>query len=106
MYLIKEIQEKPLLGHSPNKDELREKNIYPESEYIFIAYKYGLIGLTVFLFFYFYPIYSFFNNNINEYKQGSFLFFIVCYIASITNIPFEDFQLNVFLSLNLARYYF
>ena len=37
---------KPLLGYGPNKEFIYANNIYPENEYIFYLWRYGLLGLA------------------------------------------------------------
>lgn len=103
-FLLYRLKDKPLLGYGPDKIFLREHQIYPESEYIYVAYKYGIVGLIIFLLFYFWPLYTLSKPILSNTKIIAMSYFLICYIASITNFSFEDFQLNVFYSLILAIY--
>lgn len=43
-------KDRPLLGYGPNKDFIYREKIYPENEYIFYLWRYGIMGLLGFVF--------------------------------------------------------
>ncbi len=105
--LLQRLKEKPLLGFGPDKAYLRAQHLHPESEYINIVYRYGIMGLILFVLFYFWSVFHHFKyktKNVLPIKWVALSYFFICFITSITNTPFEDFQLNVFYSLILATY--
>jgi O-antigen ligase len=42
-------KEKPILGFGPNKEFIYQEKIYPESEYIYYLWRYGILGLLSYL---------------------------------------------------------
>lgn len=102
--LLEKVKDRPVLGHSVDKSFFYKNKIYPESEYIYVLYKYGIVGLLVFLSFYLFPVYKILTTTIYYEKIPFFIYFIICYVSSITNIPFDDFNLNIFYSLILSLF--
>src|SRR5690606_33780255 len=56
--LWKEIKMKPLFGYGPNKNYFYENEIYAESGFFLMAYRYGFVGLAFFIFALFYLFYQ------------------------------------------------
>lgn len=102
--IINLIIQKPLLGYGTNKDFFIENNIHPESEYMLILFYYGIMGLMVFLFYYFFPIIVYLRKRftMDAVNQMCLSYFILSYICSVTNVVFWDFQLNMLYALVLS----
>jgi O-antigen ligase len=49
-YLFEMILENPVIGHGPNKNFFYENKIYSENEYVLIIYRYGFLGVVLYLF--------------------------------------------------------
>ncbi|MBC9811957.1 O-antigen ligase family protein [Crocinitomicaceae bacterium CZZ-1] len=54
-YLIDMWMNKPVFGYGPNKEFMYSNFIYPENEYIFYLWRYGIIGLIFYLLILFIP---------------------------------------------------
>lgn len=89
------IIQKPIFGHGPNKDFFYDRNLYPESEYVLQTWRYGFVGVGVFLAMLFSPLYH--SKNVNL-KMLFALALAVILINSLTNNPFTDRQINVFFA--------
>lgn len=86
LILLEMIKQKPFIGWSPYKEFISE-NIYPEGEYIFVAWKYGVIGLLVHLAWMSYASILAWRERVNRQAINLFLFTIVLFVVSITNMP-------------------
>jgi O-antigen ligase len=103
--LWKMIQQKPFLGHAPYKEFFYEHKLYSENEYVLVAWRYGFIGLALYLIYLFLiPMYYFFKwkSKFNNYLYIA----IVILITSLTNNPISDPRIMIlyFLVLGLLFY--
>jgi hypothetical protein len=103
--LWKMIQQKPFFGHAPYKEFFYEHKLYSENEYVLIAWRYGFIGLALYLIYLFLiPMYYFFKwkSKFNNYLYIA----IVILITSLTNNPISDPRIMIlyFLVLGLLFY--
>ncbi len=80
------IIEKPLFGYGPDKNYFYTNNLYSESEYVLITWRYGFIGLFVYLTFLLYPLYTRIKDNVQNYLP-LLLFTIAIFLTAITNNP-------------------
>lgn len=90
-----------LLGHGPNKQFFESNGIYAESEYLLILFRYGIIGLIAYLFFFA----SLLHKNIQrDFIPWSiiFYFFLAYLIVALTNTPFHSVKLNVLIAVVLS----
>ena len=99
------IKEKPILGHSPNKDFFYSNNIYAESQYVLFAYRYGFVGLILFLIIGFYVLNMSYSAFKNKQNIVLFLFTLVFMISSFTNLPFNDSRLTMIYALAVAIFF-
>ena len=83
-------KEKPLFGYGPNKEYIYSRDIYPENEYIFFLWRYGSIGLIIYMFILFFP-FLFFRNRVLKNK---FLFYTILIVAitALTNNPLSNMK--------------
>ncbi len=97
--IFNEMPGKWILGHGVNKAFLEERNIYAESEYLLILFRYGLIGL----FSYASICLMFFKSSISSLtsKGGMMILgvLIIMIVSGITNSPFHVIKLSVFMVL-------
>jgi hypothetical protein len=102
--LIDMIYEKPLFGWGPNKNYIYSHNIYPESEVIFLIWKYGFIGFLLFSLLLLYPIIK----SINFLKHNKFYLYIliVIFISGITNSPLSNPRIFGVYALILGLVFF
>lgn len=101
--LITMIKQKPLLGHGPNKEYFYNNELYAENEYVLITWRYGLIGLFVFLAMILSPlILSFKFIKSDEYMQLS-LYILVIIITAFTNTPLSEPSLLLLLAFFIGR---
>lgn len=80
------IIEKPLFGYGPDKNYFYTNNLYSESEYVLITWRYGFIGLFAYLTFLLYPLYTRIKDNVQNYLP-LLLFTIAIFLTAITNNP-------------------
>ena len=50
--LLKESSHKPILGHGPQKNHFYDSQLYSENEYVLMLWRFGLVGLVVYLMIY------------------------------------------------------
>jgi O-antigen ligase len=80
------IIEKPLFGYGPDKNYFYTNNLYSESEYVLITWRYGFIGFFAYLTFLLYPLYTRIKDNVQNYLP-LLLFTIAIFLTAITNNP-------------------
>lgn len=95
--LIGEWKEKPVFGYGPNKAYMYTHNIYPENEYIFFLWRFGIIGLLFFMAVIFFPVWNL-KRDIFRYK---FVLLVVLTVAvtALTNIPFSNMKFLIIIAL-------
>lgn len=94
--LLNMIAEKPIFGHSPNKTFFYENHIHTENEYILISWRYGIIGLILYLSLYLKIILNTFKQvNSSIYAKNLLLITIVFAITACTNCPFSQDKLAI-----------
>lgn len=97
--IIKYTKGKELLGNGVNKQLMRDKEIYAESEYFLIYFRYGIIGLITFLAVYF----ALFFKCVKNYKtRGASMILgliIIFGIAGITNSPLHSSKLSFIFAM-------
>jgi len=82
------IKEKPIFGHGPNKEYFYDNKLYAENEYILMAWRYGFIGLGIYLSILASLIVLALKNlNLNS-AVNLLLICVVVLVTSMTNHPF------------------
>lgn len=98
--LINEWKQQPIFGYGPNKNYLYENKIYPENEYLFFLWRYGIFGLTIFLYLIFYPLLVIKRKILNyPLLLGTFLILL---ITSLTNVPLFNMKFLFFFAMLYA----
>jgi hypothetical protein len=90
----------PLLGYGPNKEFIYANNIYPENEYIFYLWRYGLLGLAGYGALLFGKI-ALARKRLNEFPLLVFLTLILSFTA-LTNNPLTNPKFVVIFALGWA----
>jgi O-Antigen ligase len=90
----------PLLGYGPNKEFIYANNIYPENEYIFYLWRYGLLGLAGYCALLFGKI-ALARKRLNEFPLLVFLTLILSFTA-LTNNPLTNPKFVVIFALGWA----
>lgn len=113
-FLIESWMQKPLFGHGPNKSFMYDQKIYPENEYIFYLWRYGLVGLL----FYFSILIGPLIVIGRKFKSYKFLIYTISFISiiALTNNPLTNpkfsiiyalivgYCLSLYQSQNLGKY--
>lgn len=108
------IKEKPILGYGPYKNYFYEHNLYSESEYMLFLWRYGLVGLLMYLFWLLFPIGEkiILSKRINLTDslntKSTHLYVLVSLIVSITaltNNPLTDPSLCLFFAIIIGIFY-
>lgn len=101
-YLGKMILEKPFFGYGPDKLYFENHNLYSESEYFLIAWRYGFLGLISYLWFMLRTVFCAFNFKQLTFVSVLFFYTIVLLITGLTNNPFSDPKLMVLFAMVLG----
>ncbi len=80
------IIEKPFFGYGPDKNYFYTNNLYSESEYILITWRYGFVGLLAYFVLLLFPLYTRIKDSIQDYLP-LLLFTVTILLTSITNNP-------------------
>lgn len=102
-HLIGMIKHKPIFGYGPNKDYFYDNGLYPESEYVLYLWRYGIVGLFLYIGWIFLPIYKKFK----ELKNGIFylLFAMVIGMNAITNCPLSSPKIHALFALTIGYFF-
>ena len=101
-FLWEMIKEKPLWGHGPNKDFFYENNIYPENEYLFFTWRYGFIGLLLYLSIYFIPLYMIWKSGNVKPNAMLLLCISMMMITALTNTPIASRDIRMIFAMFLG----
>lgn len=98
--LLDQWLEKPIFGWGPNKAYMYANHIYPENEYIFFLWRYGIIGLLFYLYLLIQPFLFLGKAALkNEFVVGLFL---ILSITAITNISIFNMKLLFFVAIGYS----
>ncbi len=103
--LINMWKQKPLFGHSPNKNFFYDNHIYAENEYVLVLWRYGILGLLAYLIFYIIPIYKCHKQWQSNYARLLTLTIIILAISALMNCPMSNTKLSVIAILFYAAFY-
>jgi O-antigen ligase len=99
------IIEKPLFGHAPFKEFFYEKNMYSENEYILQTWRYGIIGLIIYLGVIFTPLYHAIRNKYSVSSLQLILMSLFVMVNSFTNTPFSSPTINLLFAIIIGFYF-
>ena len=95
------ILQKPLLGHGPFKQYFYEHKIYSENEYILMTWRYGLVGLMLYLSIFLIPLKKMWKDFKELSIQGSLLILLML-VSALTNNPFTERNIELLFCVGLA----
>lgn len=101
-HLWQMIKTKPLFGHGPYKEYFYENDLYAENEYIFMAWRYGFIGLAIYLALLGILLVIAFKNRHLDSGWNLILVLILYGITSLTNLPFAAITLNMLFAIMIG----
>jgi hypothetical protein len=90
----------PILGYGPNKEFIYTNNIFPENEYIFYLWRYGLMGLAGYCTLLFGKIFLV-RKRLSEFPLLVFLTLILS-LTALTNNPLTNPKFVVIFALGWA----
>ena len=96
------IVEKPIFGHGVNKEFFYVNHIYSENEYILMAWRYGLIGLLLYLGIFLYPAFNLIKRHQTHLSKVALLFLVLLLTTALTNNPFSDRTVVIFFAMILG----
>lgn len=96
-YLLEMWSQKPLFGYGPNKEFMYANSIYPENEYIFYLWRFGIIGLVFYLLLMFFPAIKFLKNK----PENRLLIYttILISVVALTNNPYSNPKFLIIIAL-------
>ncbi len=93
------IIEKPIFGHGVNKEFFYANHIYSENEYILMAWRYGIIGLILYIGLFLYPAFILLRNHSSTIAKIALLFLALLLTTALTNNPFSDRTVVIFFAI-------
>lgn len=101
-FLWEMIKEKPLMGHGPNKNFFYENYIYPENEYLLFTWRYGFVGLLLYLSIYLIPLYMIWKSHNVKANAMLLLCISMMMITALTNTPIASRDILMFFAMFLG----
>lgn len=99
--LGQQILEYPIFGHGPYKQYFYANRLYAENEYILMAWRYGFIGLVVYMLLYLLPFVQLFCSK-NTSVTPFVLVILMMLTSALTNNPFTERNIELLFCLALA----
>lgn len=96
------IIEKPIFGHGVNKEFFYTNHIYSENEYILMAWRYGIIGLVLYIGLFLYPAFILLRNHRSTIAKITLLFLVLILTTALTNNPISDRTVVIFFAIILG----
>lgn len=105
-FLIDMWKEKPIFGYGPYKNFFYSYTIYSENEYILYLWRYGIIGIILYIFWYLFPIIKYENKKFKIFiTQFYLLFGLSMMIAAITNNPISHPMISTLLAIAMGHHF-
>ena len=104
-HLWEMIQLKPLFGYGPYKEYFYENELYAESEYVLMTWRYGFLGLIAYFGFYGFLVYESIKNIKSKYGLTMLLVTVIYSIAALTNNPLMNKDLFILIAIVLGLFY-
>jgi O-antigen ligase len=105
IHLWQMIKQKPLFGHAPSKEYFYDNKIYGENEFILMTWRYGFIGLTIYMSVIIYLIVIAWTNRTLKSAQNLLMVIILFGIVSLTNVPFAAITLNMLFAIVIGIFF-
>jgi O-antigen ligase len=88
--------ENPIFGYGPNKAYMYREKLYPENEYIFYLWRYGIQGVLVYQSLLLTPIFSFYKR-ISHFRFLSMIIIIIASVAFMNN-PMSNAKISMMVA--------
>lgn len=100
------IKEKPIFGYGINKNYFYTRKLYSENEYFLMVWRYGIIGLSLYLATLFAPLRYLKSWKMVHTEKSTFfvLLLLVFTLNSLTNNPFSNPILQLLFAIGVAYY--
>lgn len=105
MHLWKMIRQKPLFGHGPYKEYFYENMLYAENEFIFMTWRYGFIGLFIFLSVCLALLILAIRYRKLDWGSNTLMILVLYAITGMTNLPFSAITLNMILGISIGIFF-
>lgn len=99
--LGKMIIEEPLFGHGPYKEFFYQNKIYSENEYILMTWRYGILGLLIYVSIFLIPFKKLVSCE-NEIPLKGSLMLIMMLVSAITNNPLTERNIELLFCIGIA----
>ncbi len=99
--LGKMIIEEPLFGHGPYKEFFYQNKIYSENEYILMTWRYGLLGLFIYISVFLVPLKNIYTSSQDIRLKGS-LMIIMMMVSALTNNPLTERNIELLFCIGIA----
>ncbi len=99
--LGKMIIEEPLFGHGPYKEFFYQNKIYSENEYILMTWRYGILGLLIYVSIFLIPFKKLVSSE-NEISLKGSLMLIMMLVSAITNNPLTERNIELLFCIGIA----
>lgn len=102
-YLFEMVKEKPIFGYGPYKQYFYQNDIYSESEYMLYLWRYGIIGLLMYITWLILPLWK----NLKAAKENRFYFLVMIsiMITAITNNPLSSQMILPLFAIATSQFY-
>lgn len=99
------IKEKPVFGHGPWKNYFYKNNIYPESEYVLMTWRYGFLGLLFYLACILLPFIWYFKRIDIKRSNYYVLFLLIVLITALMNNPMSEPRILLLIAFMNAIFF-
>lgn len=93
------VKSKPYFGHAPFKQFFYKNGIYSENEYILILWRYGFVGLGIYLMWLLYPLALSVKNFSKENLRNIIYIIVVILVTALTNNPLTESRIFMFYAI-------
>ncbi len=104
--LLLMVKDKPIFGFSPNKNYFYENHIYAENEYILMLWRYGIIGLFLYMSLYLMPVWKAIKHAKNSIESKNAVLIISIFaVTALANCPFSNVKMSILMIFVYASFY-
>jgi O-antigen ligase len=104
-YLRGMISQSPLIGYGPNKEFFYNHNLYSENEYLLMAWRYGFLGLAMYLGIFLIPAVQAWRSRVSASSRMVVIMSVAMAVSALTNNPFSEPRLMALYALAAGAFY-
>lgn len=105
MHLWQMIKEKPIIGYSPFKEYFYENKLYSENEYILMTWRYGILGLLLYIALLGITFIKGIKNKLLDEGIQLIIITTVIAITSLTNNPLSNRVIIIFFGIAIGLFF-